>query len=77
MSCVTSSIVVPRACQSRSTSSCIRIRVKASSDPSGSSSSRTLGWLIRAPGQGRPLGHAAGQLVRVDVGEAVQADQAP
>ena len=37
------SIVVQRACQSRSTSSCIRIRVKASSAPSGSSRRRTFG----------------------------------
>ena len=76
MSCVTSSIVVPRACQRRRTSSCIRIRVNCVQGAERLVEQQDLRVVDQRPGQGRPLGHAAGELVRVGVGEGLEADQA-
>ena len=47
-SCVTTTAVKPLSCQTRSTRSCISMRVSASSAPSGSSSSSNRGWLTSA-----------------------------
>ena len=52
------------------------MRVNWSSEPSGSSSSRTLRMIDEGARQGDALGHAAGELVRVGVGERFEADEA-
>ena len=51
------------------------MRVRQSSLPSGSSSSSRPGIVDQGPGQRHALRHAAGELVRIGVGEVAQADQ--
>ena len=69
---VTNSTVSDRSAQIRSSSSCSRSRVIASSAPNGSSISSTSASWRERPGERDPLPHAAGQLVRPLVGEVAE-----
>ena len=69
---VTNRTVSFRSSQSRSSSSCSRSRVMASSAPNGSSMSSDVGVLGERAGQRDALAHAAGQLVRPLVAEAAE-----
>ena len=76
MSWVTSSIVVPRACQSAQhlvLHPHARERVERAERLV---EQQHLGVVHQRPGQGDALGHAAGELVRVGVGERLEADEA-
>jgi len=74
ISWVTKSIVICQACQIRRISSCIEILVKASSAPSGSSSSITFGGLPE-PAPSGPLSHASGELMGKSAGEILKTDK--
>ena len=68
-------IVLPTSWWSRMTSFCMSRRMSGSRALNGSSKSMHLGIDGEGPGQADALLHAAGQLVGVAVGLAVEADE--
>ena len=72
---VTISVVAGFSVQIRSSSRLSRWRVMSSSAPKGSSSSRTDGLTTSDAGDRDALAHAAGQLRRLGLLEALEADQ--
>ena len=72
---VTNTMVVPVRRQMRISSAFIRSRVISSSAPNGSSISSSFGSNDERPGDRDPLLHAARQLPRMPLGEALELDQ--